>query len=255
MPRRSRVPLYTGVRVGTAGWSLPKDARRRFPENGSHLERYAHRLAAVEINATFYKVPRVSTYERWAASVPQSFRFSVKLPRAITHEARLEDSAGLLRNFLDGLRPLGDRLGPLLVQLPPSVVFDRRVAGSFFRNVRRRFDGPVACEPRHSSWLDPEAEKLLAEQRVARVAADPPRLPEGAEPGGWDGLVYYRLHGSPRRFHSSYPPACIEQTARELRSAAADGTETWCIFDNTASGAGTKNALSLLTRLRPRRRK
>src|SRR5690242_8281310 len=105
--------------IGTAGWSLPRDQQRHFPAGDSHLARYAQILPAVEINSTFYRPHRAATFERWAATVPRSFRFSVKLPRAITHDHRLRHSARLLDSFLTDLEPLGHKLGCLLVQLPP----------------------------------------------------------------------------------------------------------------------------------------
>ena len=88
------------VRIGIAGWSLPKEHSGRFPEEGTHLERYAARFPAVEINSSFYKPHRPTTYARWAASVPQGFRFSVKAPKLATHERRLVDVGDVLDSFL-----------------------------------------------------------------------------------------------------------------------------------------------------------
>src|SRR3954464_10929879 len=106
--------------IGTAGWSIPREAQPGFPGGGSHLERYAAVLPAVEINSTFHRPHRAATFERWAASVPRAFRFSVKMPRTITHDHRLTDAAWL-ETFLADLAPLRSRLGCLLVQLPPSL--------------------------------------------------------------------------------------------------------------------------------------
>src|SRR5688572_10002880 len=205
-PRARRVASdpYVEPRVGTAGWSLPRAEQPHFPAEGTHLERYAARLNAVEINSSFYRPHRPSTYARWAASVPDGFRFAVKVPRTLTHERRLADPAPLLDPFLGEAGALGDRLGPLLVQLPPSLRWDADAATAFFDALRERFDGAVACEPRHPTWFAPEPEAMLARQRVARVAADPPRAGVDGEPGGWSGLRYHRLHGSPRMYYSSY---------------------------------------------------
>jgi len=101
----------------------------------------------------------------------------------------------------------------------------------------------VAFEPRHPSWFAPEAERLLVAHRIARVAADPAPVPAAAEPGGWRGLTYFRLHGSPRRYCSEYEPERIAQYAAKLRQA--DSAERWCIFDNTAHAFATANALAL----------
>lgn len=236
------------VRIGTAGWSLPRKYAHQFPDEGSGLSRYTARFDAAEVNSTFYRSHKPETLERWAASVPDDFRFAVKLPRAITHERKLADSADLLDRFLAEARLLGPKLGPLLVQLPPSLQFDVEAATAFFRELRTRFDGPVACEPRHPTWFEPPADELLRDGRVARVAADPARVPEAARPGGWPGLAYYRLHGSPRMYYSEYQPEFIERLAREIDSFATSA-EVWCIFDNTVSGAATGNALELMAGL------
>ncbi len=234
------------VRVGTAGWSLPRAAAEQFPAEGSHLARYAARLGCVEINSSFYRPHRRSTYARWGLSVPGGFRFAVKAPKAITHERRLIDCNDLLDRFLDEIAGLGDRLGPVLVQLPPSFAFESARVGGFFEDLRRRFDGLIACEPRHASWFTDDAEALLDQARVARVAADPAPHPRAAQPGGWTGLVYRRRHGAPRIYYSDYEPARLDEIAEALRTVAV---ESWCIFDNTALGCAILNALAVQARL------
>ena len=208
--------------------------------------RYAKVLPAVEINSTFYRPHRASTFERWAASVPRAFRFSVKIPKSITHDRRLAASSALLKAFLADLAPLGPRLGCLLVQLAPSLAFDARIARSFFTALRKQFDRGIALEPRHTSWFEGRADRLLNEFEVARVAADPPRAEGDGEPGGWRGLAYFRLHGSPRAYYSSYENDYLDALAARLRDLRRRRIPTWCIFDNTTLGAATGNALSLI---------
>jgi uncharacterized protein YecE (DUF72 family) len=233
--------------VGTAGWQVPPSSRLAFADAGSHLERYASRLAAVEINSSFYRPHAAPVYERWAASVPEAFRFAVKCPKAITHERKLRRTRRLLERFLGEVAGLGPKLGPILVQLPPSHVFTARHVGRFFAMLREQHSGPIVCEPRHPTWLSPTAERLLATFAVARVAADPALAPGFERPGGWTGLVYYRWHGSPRVYFSDYPRDVLERHAARLEAATV---ETWTIFDNTALGAAAANALSLVTDLR-----
>lgn len=122
-------PLF----VGCAGWSLPREHWPAFSEEGSHLQRYASRFNAVEINSSFYRPHLPKTYERWAQSVPSAFRFSVKVPRRITHELRLRHCEAALDEFLAQCLHLGERLGCLLVQLPPSLNHEPDVAGAFLR--------------------------------------------------------------------------------------------------------------------------
>src|SRR5919107_1655426 len=126
----------TGLRIGTAGWGLPRTWRPEFPAEGSYLERYAARFSAVEINSSFYRQHRRAVYERWAAAVPPEFRFAVKVPRAITHDQALVAADVLVEVFLEEVAGLGARLGPLLVQLPPSLAFDAEHAEEFFTTLR-----------------------------------------------------------------------------------------------------------------------
>ena len=234
-----------GLRLGIAGWSIRREHVVRFGQIGTHLERYATRFNAVEINSCFYRPHRLTTYERWSASVPEDFRFAVKLPKSITHEARLVNASALLDQFLSEISGLGEKLGPILVQLPPSFAFDRLLVATFLTELRQRHAKPVVWEPRHETWFDGEAERLLADHQVARVAADPARVPEAAKPAGFPGLIYYRLHGSPRIYYSKYEPSYLEQTAKTLLYSARSGAEVWCIFDNTALGAATSDAFEV----------
>lgn len=233
--------------VGTAGWNVPAQYAPDICATGTHLERYATRLNAVEINSSFYRPHRRQTYARWAQSVPEHFRFSVKVPKEITHECALQDSEAQLDRFAAQVQGLGNRLGVLLVQLPPSFVFDESCANNFFASLRARIDSGVgvACEPRHYSWFTAAANTTLESHEVARVAADPPRAQVDAQPGGWRGLVYYRLHGSPRIYYSSYGDDALERTRVDLDASNARGAAAWCIFDNTAAFAALGNALAL----------
>jgi uncharacterized protein YecE (DUF72 family) len=231
--------------VGTAGWSVPSRYAAELPPDGSHLERYARRFDAVEINSSFYRPHQRKTYQRWAQSVPSGFRFSVKLPKAMTHEQRLADCGALLDSFAGEATGLGDRLGVLLVQLPPKLGFDKRVANRFFRDLHQRFDVPVVCEPRHGSWFTPDVNDWLVKCRIARVAADPAPVPDAGEPGGWNGLAYYRWHGSPRIYYSDYDNIALAALGKRLDAQRRDGVPTWCVLDNTASGAALGNALAL----------
>jgi uncharacterized protein YecE (DUF72 family) len=242
--------MGTGARilVGCAGWSLPQAEQAEFPGTGSHLERYASRFAAVEINSSFHRPHRTATYARWSASVPPSFRFSVKVPKTITHGLRLQKAGELLESFLAEVAGLGEKLGCLLIQLPPSLAYEPDVAAGFFTDLRSRSPASLACEPRHASWFEPRADDLLRELAVARVAADPERVPGAMEPGGWRGMSYYRLHGSPRMYYSSYSEEYIAALASRVRNDPAVG-DVWCIFDNTTLGAATRNALDLHRRL------
>ena len=237
------------IRIGCTGWSLPAAVAEAFPVEGGHLARYAGRFGAVEISSSFYRHHLPRTYARWAAAVPAGFRFAVKLPRAVTHEARLGPAGRpALARFLAEVAALGDRCGPLLAQLPSSLAFDPARTTAFFADLAARTDAAVACEPRHPSWFTGAADALLADPAVARVAADPAVAPAAGAPGGWGGLVYRRLHGSPAIYRSPYPPAALAALATTV-AGEAEHAPVWCFFDNTADGAAPRDALVLMALL------
>ncbi|WP_421556970.1 DUF72 domain-containing protein [Pseudomonas kitaguniensis] len=236
--------MTAALYVGCAGWSLPRENWPAFAPEGTHLQRYASRFNAVEINSSFYRPHLAKTYQRWGQCVPPAFAFSVKLPKRITHELRLQGCEAALEEFLQQCLPLGEKLGCLLVQLPPSLRYEAAVALQFFSALRQRFSGAVVLEPRHASWL--EADGVLQHLQIGRVAADPPAIDGGDAPAGWQGVRYWRLHGTPRIYHSAYGAERVQAYARLLSQSVDAGIPTWCIFDNTASGHAVADALYLL---------
>ena len=230
------------VFIATAGWSVPRAHASSVPPAGTGLQRYSAVFNALEINSTFYRRHQLKTFERWQASVPQNFRFAVKVPRWITHETALASPAEALAQFFDDVGGLGEKLGPILVQLPASVGFNVRRARAFFRVLRARYSGPVACEPRSPEWYADAATRTLVDYDIARVVADPPRPAEAKNPGGSSSLRYTRWHGSPHVYYSSYSDEQLLALAESTLEAPA-GTQVWCIFDNTASGSAFGDAL------------
>jgi uncharacterized protein YecE (DUF72 family) len=231
--------------IGCAGWSFPSACSALFAASGSVLSRYASRFNAVEINSSFYRPHQRKTYQRWADSVPTEFRFSVKVPKLVTHEQRLQGSGAALDRFVDEVAGLGSKLAGALVQLPPSLAFDARVANRFFAMLRRRFSPSIACEPRHPSWFAAATENFWSRYCIARVGADPALCPDAAQPGGAAVWRYWRWHGSPRMYYSEYSDLALTQLAAGARAAAAAGATAWIIFDNTALGHATANAACL----------
>jgi uncharacterized protein YecE (DUF72 family) len=150
----------------------------------------------------------LKTYARWAASVPGGFRFSVKLPRSITHDAKLVD------------------------------------IGAFFARLQGTLGVSLACETRNPGWFGEEATALLCERGVTRVISDPAKGQEGPHVPT-TATIYVRLYGSPRIYYSSYAPEYLAQLARDMRVHAAAGRDVWLLFDNTAAGAAVTDALAL----------
>lgn len=239
------------ILVGTAGWTIPRPCAEQFTADGTQLTRYAQVLRVTEINSSFYRPHAAASYANWARQTPRYFRFAVKVPMAITHEQRLRAARRPLRDFLAQVREgLRSRLGPLVVQLPPSFEFEARPVRGFLGVMRELFSGDVALEARHRSWFTDRADALLDLHHVARIAADPAVVPEAAFPGGWRGLAYFRLHGSPRMYWSVYGEEGVARW-QEIIDRLPRATLAWCIFDNTASGGAMADALRLQRRLAP----
>jgi uncharacterized protein YecE (DUF72 family) len=152
--------------------------------------------------------------------------------------------AGLLDAFHGQAGQLKDRLGCVLVQLPPKLDFDAGVAETFFAALRARFDCMVACEARHPGWFGAAATAVLTAAGVTRVIADPAKGQPGAHVPT-TAAIYTRLHGAPRIYYSAYEPAYLAQLSEDIATHQHAGRPVWCIFDNTASGAATANALAV----------
>jgi uncharacterized protein YecE (DUF72 family) len=240
--------MTSSTRIGCAGWNITKESAKHFPAEGSHLERYSRVMNAMEINSSFYRPHKNETWRRWSETVPADFQFSVKAPKAITHEAKLDCGLEALLSFLEQISLLGERLGPVLIQLPPSLELEPAIAQKFLSLLRANYSGDVVCEPRHRTWFEKRANDLLKEFAISRVAADPACVPDAANPGGEENLVYFRLHGSPRLYYSAYSDDFLGGLAAQLAELARR-KRVWCIFDNTALGFAMQNALELRAKL------
>jgi uncharacterized protein YecE (DUF72 family) len=238
-----RAESAAGLRIGMAGWSNPPQHKGQRRAEQSHLQYYAEHFSCVEINSSFYRSHRKSTYSAWNLATPASFRFAVKMPRAITHDGGLEDTGEATAQFFDDIEALQPKLGAVLVQLPPSLEFDAAHVRTFFKSMPKLGGTPLVCEPRHASWFTGAADALLERLNVTRVATDPTAFESARLPGGNPGLAYFRWHGSPRKYYSSYSQVQLAEFAAQV--AAVGSPRTWCIFDNTAHQAAWNNATAL----------
>lgn len=226
--------------IATAAWSIPKPLATAFPEEGSGLARYASVFNGVEVNSTFYRRHKTSTFERWAATTPDGFRFAVKIPKEITHQRAMKDIREPFGVFLQDISALGGKRGPLLCQLPPSLRFDPGISEGAFDMMRTLDQGPIVIEVRHESWKSDDAIALLQRYSIDRVLADPALVWPASD--FRQAPRYVRLHGKPKVYYSSYSDAEIGAFSKLL------GPDSWCVFDNTASGAAIENALTMLGR-------
>ncbi|MGH8213420.1 MAG: DUF72 domain-containing protein [Rhodanobacteraceae bacterium] len=233
------------LRIGCAGWSIASRHALNFPETGTHLERYAQVFNAVEIDSSFYRPHRRKTYARWADSTPHDFRFAVKVPKLVSHQKRLRNCGAELDAFVDQVGGLGDKLGVMLLQLPPGFAFDAKTVSTFFERFRRAYPGATVCEPRHASWFNAQVDRLLRDFGVGRVGADPARIRRAAIPSAGVRIEYLRLHGSPRMYWDAYSRTSLQRVAARLMRPGSIAQTRWCIFDNTAAGHAISNALEL----------
>ena len=238
--------ICTLLSIGCAGWNT--DAFfAKLPKETSHLERYSTVLRAVEINSSFYRSHRSATYTKWRELVPPDFRFSVKLPKQITHLSRLNDVDNALCLFMDGVSHLEEKLGCLLVQLPPSLQYDRAIAEKFFERLRTLTATSIACEPRHVSWSGSQASDTFESYNISPVLADPPIVNFETNKSSLCA-IYIRLHGSPVIYRSAYSAEFLANLHTKIEQWQNSGRNVWCIFDNTANGAALPNALDLAKR-------
>jgi uncharacterized protein YecE (DUF72 family) len=239
----------TRIRVGLAGWSNPPVKRSERRPGQTHLAYYAEHFSCVEINSSFYRPHQSATYARWRDEAPASFRFSVKMPRSITHESQLKRCAADVARFYEEIASLQPKLSVVLVQLPPSLEYDGRTVRAFFKSVPRIRGTKLVCEPRHPSWFSKAAEHALREAGVARVGADPARCPGAEAPGGLLRFAYFRWHGTPRMYYSKYSAAQLAAFAAMIKKSKA--AQIWCVFDNTALHAAWDDALQFVDALGP----
>lgn len=240
---------HATARVGTSGWSHREWLGSFYPkgtQQGGFLAYYAQRIAAVELNATAYGLPKPGYLERWTAAVPAHFRMAIKAPQRITHVRRLRECEDDLREFLTALQPLGVLRGPLLFQLPPSLVSDVGLLTEFLELLQPLAEGlPVIFEFRNSSWYHNEIFRALDGAGAACCVHDM-RGSELTEPRT-GGLLYLRRHGTAGRYAGAYSPEQIAADARLMTQRMASGQDAYAFFNNTMDGSAIENAEQLQT--------
>jgi uncharacterized protein YecE (DUF72 family) len=197
-------PPEPGLYLGTSGWSYADWEGTLYPVGtppAARISEYVKHFATVEIDSTFYGTPRRSTVERWREVAPEGFLYAAKFPREITHEQNLVGCEDAARAFVRAMSTLGNKLGPLLLQLPPSFTVEGiEVLDTFLRGLP---EGPsYAVEVRHRSWLDPEFFDLLREHGAALVLVDYPGMPRLEEATA--SFSYIRWLGDRREFPSGH---------------------------------------------------
>jgi uncharacterized protein YecE (DUF72 family) len=233
------------LRIGTSGWNYGDWRGRFYPPDlpsKQYLGWYARHFRTVEVNYSFYHLPRPSTYENWAAQVPDGFVFAVKASRLITHIRRLEGAGEEWRKFLDNAAALGAKLGPILLQFPPSFKANADALGAFLSATPK--PPHLAFEFRHASWFDPEILDTLRRHHAALVIADSERYPQApAVPTA--PFMYLRFHGPAELFASSYSDGQLSAWSRRIQAWLAQGLSVYAYFNNDFHGHALANARTL----------
>jgi len=231
------------LHVGTSGWQYRDWRGTVYPRGVAQrdwLKFYAGRFATVELNNSFYRLPERSSFERWRADTPNDFVLAVKMSRFLTHLRRLRDPEGPVRLFLDRARGLGDRLGPVLLQLPPRFRADPgRLAEALDRFPR---DVRVAVEVRDESWFDDRVRALLEERRAALCLADSPRrrTPDWRT-ADWGFVRFHEGRATP---HPCYGERALGTWAERIASLWDADADVFCYFNNDGRACDVRAALA-----------
>jgi uncharacterized protein YecE (DUF72 family) len=243
------------VFIGTSGWAYPSWKGVFYPKDlpsARFLEFYRNQFPTTEVNYSFYHLPRPSTYEKWAAQVPEGFVFAVKASRFITHTKRLKCVEEPWRIFLQNAQSLGSRLGPILFQFPPSFRHDYVLLDEFVtmaRTVARGADRlRLVFEFRHASWFVDEVYRLLGRHGAAFCIADSPQYPHCEVIT--TNFVYFRFHGRIRLFASNYTRADLAEEAKKIRRILHEGHDVYAYFNNDAEGFAVANSQMLTAMIR-----
>lgn len=232
------------LHVGTSGWVYPHWRGVLYPPRlpaRRWLAWYARVFSAVELNATFYRLPTAESVERWREEVPGSFRFACKGSRYLTHMLRLNKAGPGLERYFERVRRLGPKLGPVLWQLPPQwkqpeVERLERFLRLLPREVQHAF------EFRHPAWHCPQVLKLLERHGVAVCEHDALPAPAPSPTGGWR---YLRFHGASAPYSGRYGPEVLSRVAEDLATWQRRGRTAWVFFNNDAQGHAVRDALEL----------
>ncbi|MGQ9587020.1 MAG: DUF72 domain-containing protein [Thermoplasmata archaeon] len=228
---------------GCSGWSYGDWIGKFYSDECTQktmLEEYARHLDTVEINMSFYRLPFEGLVRSWRTRTPDGFLFCPKLSRQITHLKKLRDSEQLVSAFMARMGMLGDKLGPVLIQLPPSLRPDKAVLESFLNTLPH--DRPYAIEFRNENWFSPHIRSVLEKYGVATCLIDSPKLNVDSEVTAH--FSYIRWHGRESWYSYEYSKAEIEEWAEKI--VALPVNEVFGYWNNDVNANAPKNCLDLI---------
>jgi len=232
------------IRIGTSGWYYDHWKELFYPTalaKSKWFEHYAKHFDTVEINNTFYHLPKEQTLQRWHDIALEGFLYAVKANRYITHIKRLKDAAEPLQLFFERVALLKNNLGPILYQLPPSLHKNLDLLAGFIKLLPVK--SPAAFEFRHESWYSDDTFELLRRSNAALCIHD---MPGKESPRVVTAeMIYIRFHGTTGRYAGSYPKSALQKWATWLKEQAKAARNIYAYFNNDIHGYAIKNAKQL----------
>ena len=235
------------IYIGTSGWAYSHWRKIFYPSNlpyGERLNFYSQHFLTTEVNSSFYHLPQEKTLTKWYISTPEGFIFSVKAPRHITHLKKLCDVEEVWNNFTKRIELLKDKLGPILLQFPPSFKKDRENMEKIINFLRGKESYKFALEFRDKSWFDEEVYNLMKELKAAWVIADSSRYPKSKVVTA--DFAYIRMHGPKALFSSCYSEKELEELAKDIEEYLKNCNEIYVYFNNDVNGCAIQNAKTLI---------
>jgi uncharacterized protein YecE (DUF72 family) len=238
-----------GLYIGTSGWSYKHWSDIFYPKEikpDKYLEYYLTKFSCVELNASFYHLPLKNTVSGWMIRTPATFRFCTKLNRFITHQMKLVNIEKSLQKYFDVFETMKDRLGPVLIQLPPGLSYDKQLIVNFFDLLKDKYNFyRFAIEVRHESWINDNFFDMLANSGIALVISDSGNRYPFCETVTTD-FVYLRFHGREQLYASLYDEADLTLSAEKIINWLNEDIKVWAFFNNDYHGFAVNNALRLM---------
>ncbi|BAV09752.1 Uncharacterized conserved protein YecE, DUF72 family [Filimonas lacunae] len=242
--------MQTGkIHIGISGWSYQDWKGLFYPQklkSTDWLTFYANTFSTTEINASFYHLPLKKTVENWVHKVPDDFLFCPKMSQYVTHIQKLKNTEESLERFFQVFEPMHPKMGPVLIQLPPSLVFDYEVAEHFYKLLSTKYSMySFAMEVRHSTWMQEESITLMAKYNIAFVISQSGHGFPYAEHVTADN-IYIRFHGPHALYKSNYTEEMLLHFSTFIKKEVSNGHTIWAYFNNCYYGNAINNALQLI---------
>ena len=240
------------IHIGTSGWSYKDWKGKFYPEKlkpTDYLSYYAQHYKVTEINSSFYHLPLASTIHKWVNNVSDDFLFCPKISRYLSHMKKLHDPEEPLERFFEIFNPMKDKMGPVLIQLPASVMFNATTVGIFYDTLMAKYpEYEFAMEVRHESWYSEESLDLMKRYNIAFVIAQSEQFPYKEFITAKN--IYVRFHGPKALYASSYSDEALKEYADKFLVWKKEGHHIWAFFNNDINGHALNNTTTLLNFLK-----